>query len=241
MTHKNRVFQLYAANRGRPRKFQVLAAEEPTIYLYDMIVGSDAEAEVWGGVSPEAFSRAVREIEAKRIHLRIDSPGGDAFAATAMAVALAQHPAQVIAHVDGYAASAATHVAIAADEIEIADGGMWMIHNAWTMALGNAADMRQMADLLDKVDESQAKRYSKRTGKSAEAMLELMAAETWYSAEEAVEAGFADRVMQSVKARSQWDLSAYAHAPRQEAPEAAIGQQDISNHRRALKLALVGV
>ena len=98
------------------------AATEETLYLYD-------EIGVWG-IGAEQFVNDLNEIDSDVIHLRINSPGGDVFAAKAMQTALAQHDANIIAHVDGLAASAASVVAMGADEIEMVDGGFMMIHKA---------------------------------------------------------------------------------------------------------------
>ena len=120
------------------------AKDEATVYIYDAI-GS------WFGIDPKDFVPAFNAISAKTIHLRINSPGGSVFDAEAMRTAIVDHPAHVIAHIDGLAASAATTIALAADEVEMSSGSMFMIHNAWSCAIGNARDMRAEAHLLDKV------------------------------------------------------------------------------------------
>lgn len=141
-----------------------------------------------------------------------------------MATAVAQHGAKVIAHVDGLAASAATHVALAAAEVEIAAGAFFMIHNGWALALGDRDDMLQMAELLEKVDGEIAADYVRNTGNTLEQIKEWMDAESWFTADEAIEHGFADRLAGESQAdlataRSQaWDLSAYEHAPAGGAP-----------------------
>jgi ATP-dependent Clp protease protease subunit len=164
----NRLLRLLADNRlvkDAARRFEVLnaAADEATVYLYDMIVSSAIEAEYWGGVAAETFVRDFVAITAPTIHLRINSPGGDVFAARAMEQAVRNHPSNVIVHVDGYAASAATYLALAGDEIEIADGGFFMIHNSWSIAMGNAEEFRQTAGLLDQIDATIVATYAKRT------------------------------------------------------------------------------
>lgn len=110
---------------------------EPTLYLYDVIVSDD----YWGGVAAEAFVKELNATAAPTIHLRINSPGGEVFAARAIEAAIRNHPARIVAHVDGYAASAASFVAVACDEVEIAPGGFFMIHKAWTFTAGNADDL----------------------------------------------------------------------------------------------------
>jgi len=214
------LLKLLADNRQAPAKrFEVLAkGEEAEVFLYDAIVSTEAEAEWFGGVAPESFVKALRGIDAKTINLRINSPGGSVFAARAIEQALRDHPAKVVAHIDGLAASAATFIAMAADEIVMGSGALFMIHKAWTGMYGNADDMRAEADLLDKIDGTLADTYASRTGKSKEEVAAWMAAETWFTADEAVEAGFADRVAEST-AKAEWNLSAYAKAPQAPAPD----------------------
>lgn len=232
---KNRILQLFARNRERiaaaragPRLVVNAAAKEATIYLYDAIVATKADAAWFGGVSAEELVPQIRELAVDTIHLRINSPGGDVFGGEAIAHAFRQSKAQVIAYVDGIAASAATAIACAADQCEMAPGAMYMIHKAWTIALGNSDDFMEIADLLDKVDGRLAAAYAKRTGMKAEEALTLMSDETWYTGDEAVAAGFADRVAEGDEektkaAAAEWDVSAYDKAP---APRAAAPQQE---------------
>ncbi|WP_416046685.1 head maturation protease, ClpP-related [Cupriavidus basilensis] len=218
---RNRILQLLNDNRTAPRAFNVVASadNEVTVYLYDVIVSDD-----WfGGVSATAFVKELASITADTIHLRVNSPGGDVFAARAMEAALRGHSAKIIAHVDGLAASAASFLIMAADEIEISDGGFVMIHKAWTALWGNANDLRSEADLLDKIDATLVSTYAQRTGQSAEDIAAWMDAETWLSADEAIAKGFADRKAEvAAKTSAQactWNLSAFANAPA--APEPA--------------------
>lgn len=222
---RNRLTQLLADNRGLAgRRFEVRAkpkaadaadgADEAEIFLYDAIVDSELEAEWWGGVAPQSFVKELRAITASTIHLRINSPGGSVFAARAIETALREHSARVVVHIDGLAASAATFIAMAGDEIRMAPGAMFMIHKAWTYAWGNANDLRSTADLLDKVDSTLVTTYAKRTGASAEQITEWMAAETWFTAEEAKDAGFVDQVTEDeaqaeASASPTWNLSAF--------------------------------
>lgn len=215
----NPYLQLLARNKGRG-EFKAEAAEDSaTIYLYDAIVSSDLEAEWFGGVAPKSFINELKAIKADTIHLRINSPGGSVFAARAMEQAMREHPAKIVAHIDGYAASAASFLMMAADEIQIAPGAMVMIHKAWTGMWGNADDLRKEADLLDKIDDTLVSTYAARTGKEAEQIADWMAAETWFTAQEAVESGFADAIAESSAKAKAWDLSAYVNAPKAEPEE----------------------
>ena len=105
---------------------------------------------------------------------------------------------------------------------------MLMIHKAWGMAIGNEADMRDTADLLAKIDGQIADSYARRAGGEAQAFLDLMAAETWFTASEAVSAGLADSVIETntQRPKAQWDLSAYARAPEIEQEIAQVEEQE---------------
>lgn len=216
----NRLMRLLIDNRSikdEARRFEVLNADqdEATVYLYDMIVSSKADAEWWGGVAAETFVKDFAAITAPTIHLRINSPGGDVFAARAMEQAVRSHPSNVITHVDGYAASAATYLALAGDEVEIVDGGFFMIHNSWSIALGNANDFRKTADLLDQIDGTIVATYAKRTGLDEATLRDMLAAETWIGAQQAVEEKWADRIAgEQPKARVNWNVSALMAPPR---------------------------
>lgn len=198
----------------------ILAAkddDEATVYLFGAIVRDAVEAEYWGGVAAETLVPELAKLQAKTIHLRIDSPGGDVFGAQAISQALREHSAKVIAHVDGLAASAATVIATASDEIVMAEGAMYMVHRAWTFAWGNKNDILETAALLEKIDGTLAGQYAAKTGGSVEDMLAVMDEETWMTADEAVAAKFVDRIATSEKkAQASWDLSAYAKAPKLE-------------------------
>lgn len=188
-------------------------ADEATIYLYDVIVSDEASAEWFGGIAPQPFVTALNGITAKKINLRINSPGGDVFGARAIEQALREHPAEIVVHIDGYAASAATIVMMAADHITMNQGAMLMIHDAWSLVMGDSADMLNMAALLEKIDGTIAGTYANRTGLKAEAVRELMDAETWFTADEAVAAKFADSVSEP-EAKTQDSKQAHVEALR---------------------------
>lgn len=149
------------------------AKDEATVYVYDAIGG-------WCGLDPQEWVPAFNAIKAKTIHLRINSPGGSVMDAEAMRTAIAQHPSKVVAHIDGMAASAATSVAIAADEVEMSSGAWWMIHNAWGLVMGGAQEMRDYADLLEKINGNILAEYDRKTGKGEDQVRAWMDAETWF-------------------------------------------------------------
>lgn len=148
----------------------------------------------WDGTSAASFTNELKGITAPSIDLRINSPGGLVFEAVAIYSALKRHPATVDVHVDGLAASAASFVAMAGDSIEIEKPAKMMIHDAQGLTIGNAQDMRTMANLLDELSDTIASIYAERSGKPAKQWRDAMKATAWYSATEAVKAGLADKV-----------------------------------------------
>ena len=126
------------------------------------------------------------------ISVRINSPGGSVFSAQAIYSLLKSHPARVTVHVDGMAASAASLVAMAGDEIIMPDNAMMMIHSPMSYASGNPSELRRQAEILEKVQASMMAAYS-RSGQSAEDIKAMLEAETWMTAPEAVALGFADK------------------------------------------------
>ena len=190
---------------------------EKTVYLYGDIGG------FWG-IDSQEWVKEFDEITADIIHLRIDSDGGDVFAARAMQTVIKQHKATVIAHIDGLAASAASFLAMGADEIEIVEGGFLMIHNAISFfdifGFFNSADLDVLTEdiaraigLLNKIDDSIVADYAKKTGKETAEIKDWMAEETWFTAEEALENGFVDRIYDGEPVDNKYDLSLFANAP----------------------------
>jgi ATP-dependent protease ClpP protease subunit len=215
-----RLLNLFSANAKRGT-FRADASSN-TIELYDYIVSSDDEAAWFGGVSLQGFAKALKGMSGT-VHLRINSPGGDVFAGIGMAQLMREYSGDIVAHVDGYAASAASIVAIAANKVLMAPASMMMIHKAWTWGVGNSDELLATAELLDKIDGQLADTYAQRGNKSAAEFLDLMAKETWFTPQEAIDAGLCDEVApesdkKSAKARAVWDLSAFDRAPASPAP-----------------------
>jgi ATP-dependent protease ClpP protease subunit len=156
------------------------------VFIYDFIDDF--------GVNANDFVRDLRAITAKNIDLHINSGGGFVFDAIAIYSALKNHPATVDVSIDGVAASAASFIAMAGDSIAIEKPAKVMIHDAGGLVIGNAADMREMADLLDELSDTIAGIYADRAKGTVASWREAMRAETWYGAAEAVKAGLADKV-----------------------------------------------
>lgn len=183
----------------------------------------------WWGIKAEDFINKINEVKDKTIHLHINSPGGSVFDGTAIYNALKQHKSKVIVHIDGLAASIASVIAMAGDEIQMSDNAFLMIHEPYSLVIGTADDMRKEADLLDKVNGTIAQTFVNKTGKTAEEIKDFMAAETWFTAQEAFDAGFIDVIdkddedddedddddkkKKKKNMAIQFDLSAYAHVP----------------------------
>lgn len=233
------------ANKARGEFY----AEGDVLWLYDAIASSQEEADWLGGVSPAQFIAALRATSGP-VTLRINSPGGSVFGAQAMVAAMREHGQPITARVDSLAASAASVIAVEAASLEMVPGAKLMIHKSWSLALGNADDMMQTAALLEKIDDDLAASYARRANTSAAEFLDLMRAETWFSADEAVAFGLADRVVTENRQRpaASWDLSAYASAPaatpepEPAAPAApATDMRAILARRLAVKMALAPV
>lgn len=219
---RNRLMQLLSDNRGpfTPIAQRVVreSAEEATVYLYDPIVSDRLTAEWWGGVCPQDFVPAIRSIDAQRIVLRINCPGGDVFGTEAMCQALREHKAHVVAMIEGICASAATSIACACDEAQMTPASKYMIHETWTMAMGNKRELRNIADLLAKCDDSMYEEYRRKTGNDLAQLAAWCEAETWFTADEAKAAGFVDGVIDAAssspkQASRAWRLNAYANKP----------------------------
>ena len=201
-------------------------ADETSIYIYDYIASDTLEAEFWGGISPEQLIEALAQAPGI-VHLRINSPGGSVFAARAMQTAIRQHTGKIIAHVDGLAASAATFLVMGADEAEMAEGAFLMIHESWAVIAGNKKEMRHTADLLEKIDGSIANDYQRKSGASAEQVAAWMAEETWFTAQEALDAKLIDRVFDGASLENKFDLSAFDHAPAALMQQPAAGEPKV--------------
>lgn len=190
---------------------------EATIYIYDAIG--------FFGIEAQKLVQEIDQLEATDITLRINSPGGDVFDGAAIYNAFDRHPAKVHVKIDGVAASMASLIALAGDDIEMSDNAFYMIHKPWSMVLGSADDMRQEAVLLDKIESTAVGIYAKRSGMTDEQIRGLLAAETWYTAEEAMDAGFIDKIAGNGR-ESRFDLSMFSNAPETESDEREVSKRE---------------
>lgn len=209
-----------------------------SVYLYDVI-------DSYWGINSKDFNMALDQIDADTINLFIDSPGGDVFQARAMATGLQRHKAKVQAHVDGLCASAATTIACACDTVTMARGAFYMIHKAWAWAIGNSDDMMHTAELLEKADGEILNEYVSKTGADREELAQLVAAETWFTAEEALDQGFVDSIFDGNdddSVENLYNLSGFQNTPgalladTSDADEAAEALR-LANEQRAAMIA----
>lgn len=186
--------------------------------------------EEYGEVSSTTFKNSLDELGAdvETIHLYVNSPGGSVFEGVAIHNMLLRHKAKVIVHVDALAASIASVIAMAGNEIRMPKNSMLMIHNPWTFAMGNAAELRKAADDLDRIGQSAIQSYLQKAGDklNEETLKQLLDAETWLSADEAFSYGLADVVEeanQMAASISEDMFSKYKNVPKQ-----LISQQNIN-------------
>lgn len=201
------------------------------VYIYD-------EIGYWG-VTAADFVQEFMQISSPKIHVHINSPGGQMFDGLAIYNALKSHPSEVTTIVDALAASAASFIAQGGDKILMARNATMMIHDASGLVYGNASDMHEMADLLDKMSNNIADIYAQRAGGTAEEWRAMMKAETWYTGTEAVEAKLADATVEPEDTGSgddvenrKWDLSIFNYAGRDKAPSPNKVRELISNNAK---------
>jgi ATP-dependent Clp endopeptidase proteolytic subunit ClpP len=180
----------------------------PTWYAIQSTANGQAEDGVeisiydeigFGGTSAKDFVADVRKLKGQHIHLRINSVGGSVIEGAAIYNALRRHKGGLTVHVDGLAASMASVIAMAGEEVLIADNAMMMVHNPWSMAMGDADDLRKEADVLDKLKGTLVNAYVRKTGRERAEIENLMDEETWMDAVQAVDFGFADDIEEGIE------------------------------------------
>lgn len=205
-----KILQLLRDNAGREKRPLNAASggDSASIYIYDVISAD------WG-VSALAVIAAIEQAgDVKTLNVHINSPGGDVFEGRAIMAALRRFAGNKVAHIDSLCASAATSIALACDEVVMAEGAFFMIHNSMTIGYGNKNDLRDTADTLEKIDGAITNDYVAKTGKDAADIRAWMDAETWFTAAEALDNGFIDRVAAAdKKAKNTWNLAAFAKVP----------------------------
>lgn len=164
-------------------------------------MADETELRLYGEIGPSFFGmiddvsviRALDELrDSRKIHVRLNSPGGDYFMGVSISNALRRHPAKVVVHVDALAASAASVIAMGGDKVIMHPGSLMMVHRAWTIAMGNAPELAKVSETLSKVDDNLTDLYHRKTGLDKAKIKKLVDDETWMSGDEAVQLGFAD-------------------------------------------------
>jgi ATP-dependent protease ClpP protease subunit len=182
--------------------FRAATATAPAVLAIDDEIG------FWG-VQAKDFRESLNAISAKELHVEINSAGGDVFAGTAMFNMLrawAKDGRQVVTKVSGVAASIASVVFLAGDKRVMPKNTFAMVHQPWTVVMGNADELRDQAETLDKIGGGMVKTYMDRTGLSEDEVKALLAQDTWISADEALEKGFATEIADEIKAKATFDM-----------------------------------
>ena len=182
-------------NKATASWYSIKAAvgDEPvTVLIYD-------EIGYWG-ITAEQFVNEFSSIDATDITIRINSPGGSVFEGMAMYNAIRRHKAKITTQIDGLAASMASIIALAGDEVLMAENAYYMIHNPWGGCYGESKDLRKYADRLDEMRDQLANIYQSKTGIDRDVILTAMADETWYTGTTAIEHGFVDALTETLDA-----------------------------------------
>lgn len=226
---RDRMRATLAKREGRWYDISNAAGDVAVIRIYDEIS--------WWGVSADMVAAEIAAITAGTIEVQINSPGGNVFDGLAIYNALRLHPARIVTRVDGLAASAASAIAQAGDHRIMVSSSQMMIHEAWGACVGNAADMLDMAALLEQQNTVLAELYAERSGGNVDEFRALMAAETWFTAQAAIDAGLADELLvparQDAPANKLTDDTAVVEDP------AAPAADDHRNSLAAAALALL--
>ncbi|SCB69697.1 Peptidase S14 ClpP [Bacillus mycoides] len=180
-------------NLKRDIRFEAKGENEYKLTVYGSIGGWFSEN------NAEAVRRKIQDVKAEKIHVHINSGGGSAFDGVAICNLLKQHDAEIIVHIDGWAASAASVIAMAGDKIVMPSNTMMMIHQASTIEYGNADFFEKTARDLRKIDSALAASYKKRFVGTDEELKQLLKDETWLTAEEAVALGLADEIADEIE------------------------------------------
>jgi len=199
-----------------------------SIDIFD-VIGSDFFGD---GFTAKRMSAALRSIGAdKDVVININSPGGDFFEAATIYNLLAQHKGTVTVNILGLAASAASVIAMAGDTIKISKIGFLMIHNAWAIVMGNKNDLRDAADALEQFDKSILAAYSDRATIEEKRIVKMMDDETYIGADDALEYGFADEVIETKKAPAK-DSEKQTKAQARRKMEMALAREGFSRKER---------
>jgi len=187
-------------------KVQAISDDETEIMIYDVIG--------WPFISADNFVRALADITAKTVTVRINSPGGDVFDGMAIFNALKNYQqGKVITRIEGIAASMASVIALAGKEVQAYANTMYMIHEPYAFTAGNQYSLRELADILEKMSGQMIDIYSSNASPGKREIAQMMKDEAWLTAKEAKEKGFIDTVIDGKGAKAQFDLSMFSNVP----------------------------
>lgn len=227
----------HALARWNPGVQAALESDDDAISIYD-VIGED----FWTGegITSKRIAAALRKIGGRDVVVNVNSPGGDFFEGIAIYNLLREHPHKVTVKVMGLAASAASIIAMAGDEVQISEVGFLMVHNAWGAAVGNRHDFREAADTLEPFDDAMAGLYAARAGVDKAEAAAWMDKETWFNGSRAIEVGLADSPLPSSEVGAIDDKGTKARAAAARV-EAALARQGLPrSERRSLIGALHG-
>lgn len=186
-------------------KVQAISDDETEIMIYDVIG--------WPFISADDFVRALADITAKTVTVRINSPGGDVWDGMAIFNALKTFSGKVVTRIEGVAASMASIIALAGKEVQAYANTMYMIHEPYVFTAGNQYSLREWADILEKMSGQMIDIYSSNATPGKREIAQMMKDEAWLTAKEAKEKGFIDTIIDGKAAKAQFDLSMFANAP----------------------------
>ena len=184
------------------------AGSATDVYIFD-------EIGMWG-VTAQNFISDIKDLKDTPINLRINSLGGDVFDGLAIYNIIKKRTAKTTVYIEGIAASIATIIALGADEVVMSENSLFMIHNASGGAMGESKDLQKTADVLNKITRQLAEVYEAKTGLSQTAIQDMMDAETWLNAQEALDLGFIDTISDAIKVAAKYDVSKFKNITQEE-------------------------
>ena len=184
------------------------SAEVVDVYIFDEI-GTF-------GVNAQSFIEEIKAYKGQPMNLHLNCVGGDVFEGMAIYNVIKKRKAKTTVYIEGIAASMGSVIALAADEVIMAENSLFMIHNAFGGAMGEAEEMRKTAAVLDKISNEIADIYTKKTNLSFGKVKEMMDKETWLNADEAFELGFIDSISDAIKVAAKYDISKFRNITNKE-------------------------
>ena len=203
------------------------ADDEAEILIYDFIG--------WPFNDAGELVRALADMRGKKITVRINSPGGDVFDSMAIYNAFTSHDAKITTRAEALAASAASIILLAGKEVQAYQNAMLMIHEPLALVVGNQHEMREMADILAKVNENMVDIYTKQSSAGKKEVRDMLKAETWLTAKEAKEKGFIDTILDGKAMKATFDLSMFANVPDELRPDDNDKEPTIRDIEKALR------